>query len=274
LIACQPSASIIPTQSEPPTHIVNGVHLDWAYELKNLSELCASAHVIVVGTVAEAVDKQGTEWNIRVEKFLKGKKTNRIIVTGTSNQQAADVNWDLAFNRGDRYLLFLREKSSGVYSPFIPSGKYMIWKDKVYSLNHIVIMEQSDFPGVDFNGVSLDAVVQEITRITDYILLSFTVKPGVPVEIMRCSSPATIDITMFTGQHEGRATYAIDKSNFPQGVEATIYPAEFIVEAQMSYKSTLVVSSAPLTRCTITIPVVCNVGENASGHRSVTLYIE
>ena len=278
------------TPSPPPQRIGEGEHASWAFHFDNLGDLCAHSDIIVVGTVDRVIEviHQGrmlyqTNWAFRVEKILKGETTGEITVaqTGSPDEPGTDIREAPLFLPGERYLLFLREadNSPGLFGGFGPWGRYMVWENRVYSMNHILLPGAYQAPpGLNFNGVDLDALVGNIIELVDSVQLTFTRgAPRLRADVLRYPAGITlnIDVTLSTGKNgPGKLTYKIETAALPEGLEVSIRPAEFTAYPQSEYKSTLIIMAVPeLYPGTYEIPVEYEFEGVGSGHRTITFHV-
>ena len=275
------------TPSHPPQRIGGGGEASWAFLYNNMADMCTHSDVIAIGVVDRAIESRDegslymTDWAFRVEKVLKGKETGEITVvqTGSPDVPGSDMKADTLFLPGDRYLLFLRESSTGNLW-FHPQGRYLVWEDKVYSMNYILLDGAALGPprGLNCNGVDLDTIAGRITEIVDSVQLIFTrYKARVPGDIMRYPVGTTLDAyaNLSTGKNgPGKITYKIDREVLPEGLEVSIKPAEFEAEPYTEYESTLIITVAPgLAPGTYQIPVEYDFEGVTSGKRTITLHV-
>lgn len=266
-----------------------GMNPSWAFTYHSVSDMCAHSDVIAVGVAERIIESRGegamlymTYWDFRVEKTLKGEETEKLTVvqTGSPDVPGSDIRADPLFLPGDRYLLFLRESSAGNLW-FHPQGRYLIWGNKVYSMNYILLDGAALSPpsGLDCNGVDLDNVIGRITEIVDSAQLIFTqYKARVPGDIMRYPAGITLDAyaNLSTGKNgPGKITYKINQEALPEGLEVSIRPAEFTADPYTEYESTLIIMVAPdLTPGTYQILVEYNFEGVGSGKRTITLHVQ
>jgi hypothetical protein len=284
----------VPTPTSPiPSRIGGGGEASWAFYFDNLADLCAYSDVIAVGEVDRVVEivvhinvnemLYSTRWALRVEQVLKGKETGELIInqTGAPNQPGSDIRDDPLFLPGERYLLFLREGTPGIYFSFGPLGRYMVWNNKVYSMNYILLPEAGYHapPELDFDGVALDTLVGDIVELVDSVQLTFIqYAPRLRADILRypAGTTLTIDATLSSGKYgPGKVTFTINRDALPEGLEVSIRPAEFTAYPRSEYKSTLIISTAPdLSPGTYEISIEYNFNGVGSGHRTITLHVE
>jgi len=278
------------TPSPPPQRIGEGESASWAFHFDNLDDLCAHSDIIVVGTVDRVIEviHQGgmlyqTNWAFRVEKILKGETTGEIAVAqmGSPDEPGTDIREAPLFLPGERYLLFLREadNSPGLFGGFGPWGRYMVWENRVYSMNHILLPGAYQAPPrLNFDGVALNDLTDNITEINDSVQLTFT--QGVPrlqADVLRYAAGTTlnIDVRLSSGKNgPGKVTYKIETAALPEGLEVSIRPAEFTAYPQSEYKSTLIIMAVPeLYPGTYEIPVEYGFEGVGSGHRTITFHV-
>ncbi len=214
--------------------------------------------------------------------MLKGKDTGELIVnqTGAPDQPGSDIREDPLFLPGERYLLFLREATSGIHFSFGPQGRYMVWEDRVYSMNHILLPEAGYHapPGLDFDGVDLDTLVGNIVEVVDSVQLTFTQgATRLRADVLRYPAGITlnIDVTLSTGKNgPGKVTYKINEAALPEGLEISMRPAEFTAYPQSEHKSTLIIMAVPeLSPGTYVISVEYEFEGVGSGHRTITFHV-
>lgn len=280
------------TPSHPPQRIGGGGEPSWAFYFDNVADLCAYSDVVAIGVVDRVVEivpplTEGghlyqTRWALRVEKVLKGKETRKLIVnqSGAPDQPGSDVRDDPLFLSGERYLLFLREGTPGVYFSFGPLGRYLIWDNRVYSMNHILLpgVGYHAPPELDINGEDLDALVGIIIELVDSVQLTFTRgEPRLQADVLRYPAGITlnIDVTLSTGKNgPGKVTYKINEAVLPEGLEISMRPAEFTAYPQSEYKSTLIIVATPeLSPGTYEIPVEYEFEGVGSGYRTITFHV-
>lgn len=280
------------TLSVPPRRIGGGGEASWAFYFDNVADLCAYSDVMAIGVVDRVVEivpplTEGghlyeTRWALRVEKVLKGKETRELIVNqaGAPDQPGSDIRDDPLFLSGERYLLFLREGTPGIYFSFGPLGRYLIWDNKVYSMNHVLLPGAGYHapPELNFDGVDLDALVGNIVELVDSVQLTFTQgAPRLRADVVRYPAGITlnIDVTLSTGKNgPGKVTLRINRDALPEGLEVSIRPAEFIAYPQSEYKSTLIImTSLELSPGTYMIPVEYDFEGVGYGHRTITLNV-
>ena len=280
-------ASCASTPQPLPQKTGGGGEASWAFGFDNLADLAIYSDVIVVGVVDRVVDTvpmtEGrhtdymTKWAFRVEKALKGKKAGELIInqSGSPDQPGSDISDDPLFLTKERYLLFLRETIQGTYFSFGPWGRYMIWNNKVYSMNHILQRGYQAPLELNFYGVELDDMAGKIIEIVDSVQLKFTQgEPRLLADVIRYSAGITldIDVTLSTGKHgPGKVTLKVDKAAFPVGLDASISPAEFAASQRSEYKSTLIIVTSPeLPPGSYRIPVEYDFVGVGKGRRTIT----
>jgi hypothetical protein len=223
-----------------------------------------------------------TKWAFRVEKVLKGDKVKELIIgqSGSPNQPGTDDRDDPLFLPGEQYLLFLNGDSSGVYHNFGPQGRYLIWENKVYSMNYILLPEAQykPPPELDFNGVELDTIADDINKIVDSVHLRFTKgRSGLQADLLRYSAGTTLDINaiLLTGKNgPGEFTYTIDTVTLPEGMEVSISPVQFTAYPENEYKSTLLIMITPeVTPGSYQITVGYDFEGVGTGNRTINLNV-
>ncbi len=291
-IALLTMLSCASTPTPPPQRIGSGGSASWAFYFDNIADLCTYSDVVAIGVVDRVIEivppltERGhlyqTRWAFRVEKVLKGKDTGELIVnqTGAPNQPGSDIRDDPLFLPGERYLLFLREATSGIYFSFGPQGRYMVWEDRVYSMNHILLDGAAYHapPGLNFDGVALNDLADDITEIVDSVQLTFTQgRARVQADVLRYPAGITlnIDAILSAGKNgPGKVTLEIDKAALPKGLEVSIRPAEFTAYPKGEYKSTIIIMTSPdLPPGTYEIPVEYDFEGVGSGHRTITFHV-
>lgn len=257
--------------SRPPQRVGSG-QTSWAIGFDNLDDLVAYSDAIVVGVIDKALDvgDSSPRWSLRVEKVLKGKDTSDLIVRQD----------DPPFLPGERYLLFLREGNSGTYFIFAHGSRYSIWDNKVYSMNYILPpgVEYAP-PGLDYDGINLDIITGNIVGLVDSVRLTFTQgTPRLPADVLRYRPGVTlnIDVTVSTGKFgPGKVTLTVNRTTFPEGLEANIDPIDFTVSSRSEYKSNLTITTSQnLQPGTYRISVEYDFNGIRSGERTITLYVD
>lgn len=79
---------------------------------------------------------------------------------GSPDEPGTDIREAPLFLPGERYLLFLREadNSPGLFGGFGPWGRYLVWENQVYSMNHILLPGAYQAPlGLNFDGAALNS---------------------------------------------------------------------------------------------------------------------
>ena len=152
----------------------------WVKGYKSIDELCADEEigVIAVGKIlgiVEVVEKKKymytTRFAFRIETLLKGEESQEIIVNqlGKPDRSGLEFGDNPPLDVGERCLLFLYESENNSYYLLGPWGRYHIIDNKVYSLNHILEDEKAYQAPVelDFDGVGLNPLIEDISRILD-----------------------------------------------------------------------------------------------------------
>ena len=275
------------TPSSLPQKVGGAGETSWAFGFANLSDLSVYSDAVVVGVVDRVVEIvptiQGrhtdymTRWAFRVEKMLKGKETKELIINqmGAPDQPGSDISDDPLFLPKERYLLFLRETPGGTYSSFGPWARYLIWDNKVYSMNHILQRGYQAPFELNFYGVGLDDMTGRITAIADSVQLTFTYgAPRLFADVLRYSAGITlnIDVTLSTGKYgPGKVTLSVNRNSLPEGIDVNISPTEFAVSPRTDYKSTLIVMTSPaLPPGSYRIPVEYDFAGVGRGSRTIT----
>jgi hypothetical protein len=278
------------TQAPLPQKNGGGGEASWAFGFDNLTDLSVYSDVIIIGVVDRVVEikpaTQGrhtdymTRWALRVEKVMKGKETKELVInqSGSPDLPGSDISDDPLFLPGERYLLFLRETTDGTYFKFGPWGRYLIWDNKVYSMNHILRGGYQAPWELNFYGMELGDMTGRITGIVDSVQLAFTQgAPRLLADVLRYSAGITldIDVTLSAGKYgPGKVTLKINKTAFPEGLDASISPAEFAASPRSEYKSTLIITTSPeLSPGSYRIPVEYDFSGFGQGSRTITLNI-
>lgn len=158
----------------------------WVKSFRSLNELTTYPDVdmIAVGVIDSVVKVINyspipehpdymTSFAFRVERILKGKEAQEIIVYqgGAPDKPGSDFRDDPLFQIGNRYILFLTkvEGSPNEYNHFGPWGRYQIINNKVYSLNNTLADSKAyQAPaGLDFDGVDLSTFTEDVIEILD-----------------------------------------------------------------------------------------------------------
>ncbi|MFC2070575.1 zf-HC2 domain-containing protein [Chloroflexota bacterium] len=262
-----------------------------AFGFDNLTEMSAFSDLIAVCVVDRAVEvkQEGehvpyymTRWAFKVEQILKGEDTGEIAIWqfGSPDVPGSDMSDDPLFLPGERYLLFLIESPAGTYYYPGPCGRYLIWKDKVYSMNFILMSGGYRPIELNYYGVDFDTITGRITDIVDSIQLIFTTRrePRMPTDVMRYPAGVTLDVyaNLSTGNNgPGNITYKINHELLPDGITVSIRPAEFDAEPETEYESTLIIIVAQdIPPGTYYITVEYDFEGVGSGSRNITLHIE
>ena len=237
---------------------------------QDMSELCNSSDVIVVGTVEKVIEVVPAEWGhgriydarsaLRVDKILKGKIDKEIVLTKMAlkdnNGWMEGSNVDPPFEAGEKWVLFLSAEMS--YNNLGPWGRYKIIDDKVYSMNRVANdnnaygSSRPDFK-LDFNGVPLADFIADVNQTLDSIVLTFTdsqipwaIAPAVRFD---AGGIREVNVNLSTGKHgSDNVTYTIKRIEskdstvempMADGLDITIEPAQFAADPKNEYKSTL-----------------------------------
>ncbi len=280
--------TITELEEGPPQRSGGGSDASWAYGYNSIEDMCAHSDIIAVGVADRIIETKEesrhlymTYWDFRIEKMLKGEEAGEITVVqmGSPDVPGSDFDCCPLFLPGDRYLLFLRKNESGSYS-FHPQGHFMVWKDRVYSMNYILPEGDTPRPVPGFNpdGVELKTIEEEITGAVDSVHFMFTrYHYRSPGDVMRYDAGMTVDIyaNLFTGNNGPvKVTYKVDTQQLPEGITPSIRPAEFDAEPHGEYESILLIIIAPdVAPGTYLIPVEYDFEGAGSGSRTVTLHI-
>lgn len=259
----------------------------WAFLYDDAAVMSTHSDTIAIGKVDTAKEITGdrrlymTYWSFKVEEILKGKETGELTVVqmGSPDVPGSDIRADPLLIPGDRYLLFLKENITGVFS-FHPQGRFFICKDKVYSMNYI-LSEGAALPlvpGLNLNGESLESVKGRITGIVDAVQLIFTrYESRSPGDVMGYPAGTTFDayVNMSTGGNgPGHVTYTMDQSSLPEGITVRIEPAEFDALPYTEYESRLLIIVAPEVQPgSYRIPLEYDFYGFSSGSRAIRLNV-
>jgi hypothetical protein len=219
-----------------------------------------------------------TYWEFSIESVLKGDDTEEITIgqMGSPYVPFSDIPSCPLFHSGDRYLLFLKKSETGSYF-FHPQGHFMVWKDKVYSMNYILPAGKALrlVPGLNCNGVELKTIEEKITGIVDSVQLLFTrYKARIPGDVIRYSAGVTVEVylSLSTGKNgPGNVSYAIDTDTLPEGITVSIRPDKFDVEPCEEYESRIIITTDyTLPSGSYQIPVQYDFKGVGSGSRDLT----
>jgi hypothetical protein len=162
------------------------IHVDYVKSYENLGELAADADLIAIGTIDrtvevvpdEATGDTGdprartylTQSAFQVEKVLKGSAESEIVISQTGATGWAEEYGNPIFKPGEKYFLFLREGSDGIYYLLHPLGRYKISDSNIYSMNYVLPTGQSrPPPDLIFWKIDLDDFISRVTEeIPDY----------------------------------------------------------------------------------------------------------
>jgi hypothetical protein len=289
IIILMMTVSCTSTPSSPPQRSGGlGSNPSWAYFYSSIEDMCTHSDVIATGVVEKIIEsrEEGTRlymtyWDFRVEKILKGEKVRELTVVqmGSPDVPGSDIEADPLFIRGDRCLLFLKKTSMGSYT-FHPQGRFLVWHNKVYSMNFILSDNAAlpPVPGLNCNGDDLSTIKDKIAEIVDSVQLIFTqYKARVPGDIMRYEAGMAVDIyaNLSTGRNgPGKVIYMVKREELPAGIDVSIRPAEFDVGPYTEYESTVTIVIGPdVSPGTYYIPVEYDFEGVGSGIRTITLHI-
>ena len=274
----------------PPPQRSGGLGTDpsWPFTYHSVSDMCTHSDIIAIGVADRIIESREegtmlymTYWDFRVEKILKGEETGELTVVqmGSPDVPASDIKADPLFLPGDRYLLFLKESNTGSLY-FHPQGRFLIWENKVYSMNYILSDGAAlrPVPRLDCNGVELDTIASSITETIDSVHFMFTrYKARLPCNILRYPPGITVNIyaNLSTGNNgPGNITYKIDRELLPDGITVSIRPAQFDAVPYTDYESTLIITTDPdVPPGTYMIPVEYEFEVVGSGHRTITFHV-
>ena len=285
-----PQKESVSPQPQPPLRTGGSGQSSYAFGFDNLSELTAFSDMIAAVVVDRAVSVEqqykilySTQWALRVEKVLKGPPLGQLSLSqmGSPVVPGSDPSDDPLFLPGERYMLFLREYAPGKYGTFGPWGRYLIWDDKVYSMNHIIVGGGGYRapPELDFDGVPLNSVASNVAKIVDSVQLIFTQgEPRLQADVLRypAGTKLLIDARLSSGAHgPARVTTVIDKSGIPDGLQVSLQPAVFVAYPRSVYQSALTITMAQnLAPGTYEIPVEYDFDGVGRGRRVITLHVE
>ncbi|MDD5190496.1 MAG: hypothetical protein PHE50_05575 [Dehalococcoidales bacterium] len=249
-----------PTQTRTPGGFA-AVSVDWDYHYSDLKTLCGSADLIAMGTISktvqivkEQVSLYSTRSAFQIETILKGEAGKEVIVTqiGTPEMPNYDPAEDPLFKPGEKYILFLKNNPSGIYSGFGPWGRYKIIDNQVFSMNNFLFEAHYDAKGLDFNGVEINDFISQINGILDSVQLYFSdPRTQIPVDIIAFESPGkqSTSMTLSTGKHAAtRVKYTLvfdgnesndTEASLPPGLTVKIVPDSFEIAPNQTYSSTL-----------------------------------
>lgn len=277
----------IDTEEGPPKRSGGGTDPSWAFAYDSIEDMCAHSDIIVVGTadsINEIEDEHPmytTYWNFKVASVLKGDNMKEIIVPqmGSPDVPYSDISSCPLFHPGDCFLLFLNKSETGSYY-FHPQGHFMVWKDKVYSMNYVLPENDAlrPVPGLNPNGTELKTVEEEITGIVDSVHFMFTRYPWRgPYDVIRCDAGMTREIyaNLFSGNNgPGKVTLKTAEDTLAEGITVSIRPEEFTAEPYGEYESRILLTLAyDIAPGTYLIPVEYDFEGVGSGSRSVTIHV-
>ncbi|MFC1946370.1 hypothetical protein ACFLXY_00465 [Chloroflexota bacterium] len=288
MVSCATTGEVtIDMEAGPPQRSGGSTDPSWAFAYNGIEDMCAHSDIIVVGTadsISEIDEEQRpytTYWNFRIELVLKGDNTKEITVgqMGSPDVPGSEISSCPLFHFGDRYLLFLNKSEVGSYY-FHPQGHFMVWEDKVYSMNYILPENDAlrPVPGLNPNRAELETVEEQITGIVDSVHFMFTrYSWRGPGDVIRYDAGMTREIyaNLFTGDNgPGKVTLKIDKELLLEGIDLRINPAEFTVKPYGEYESRILITTAyNIAPGTYLIPVEYDFEGVGSGSRTVTLHI-
>ena len=277
----------IDIEEGPPQRRGGSTDPSWAFIYNSIDDMCSHSDVIVVGTVdsiSEIEDDHPmytTYWNLKIESVLKGDDMEEITVgqMGSPDVPYSDISSCPLFHTGDRYLLFLSTSETGRYY-FHPQGHFMIWKDRVYSMNYILPEGKALrlVPGLNCNGVELKTIEEKITGVVNSVHLMFTRYPWRgPFDVIRQDAGMTgeIYVSLFSGNNgPGKVIYKINKETLDENITVSIRPEQFTVGPYDEYESRILITTDyNIAPGTYLIPVEYDFEGVDSGSRTITLHI-
>jgi hypothetical protein len=288
MLSCSNSVGeTIDTEEGPPQRSGGSTDPSWAFIYNSIEDMCAHSDFIVVGTVdgiSEIEDEHPmytTYWNFRIESVLKGDDIEEIKVgqMGSPDVPYSDISSCPLFHPEDRYLLFLKESETGNYY-FHPQGHFMVWKDKVYSMNYILPEGKAlwPVPELDCNGVELKTIEEKIKGVVDSVHFMFTrYSWRGPGDVIRCDAGMTREIyaNLFSGNNgPGKVNLKTGEEALAEGITVNIRPEEFAAEPYGEYESRILITTAyDIAPGTYLIPVEYDFEGVGSSSRVITLHI-
>jgi hypothetical protein len=289
-------ASITSCKQEGEAAIKNtsggGVYASWAKGYNNIGDMATDSQLIAIGVIDRVVEtiqmdeySYETSFAFRIEQVLKGEESGEILLhqTGTPGKPWSAIVDDPLFQTGERYLLFLRSNTPGIFfSSGGPNGRYKILDDNVYSMNNILQNNEYTAPeALDFNGVALTTVIDTVTEAMEEVrfLCASTTR------LLRGESVKK-EVVLATGKYgEGTVVYTISRVDsmdggnqipMPEGMEITIEPVEFTASPYSDYTSVIEIKTdeQTITPGEYWISVNYDIGGAISGHHLITIYID
>jgi hypothetical protein len=274
-------------EESPPQRSGGSTDPSWAFIYDSIEDMCAHSDIIVVGmadSISEIKDEYPmytTYWNFRVESVLKGDDIEEITVgqMGSPDVPYSDISSCPLFHPGDCFLLFLTKSETGSYY-FHPQGHFMVWRDKVYSMNYILPQGKAlrPVPGLNCNGVELKTIEEKITGVVDSVHFMFTrYSWRGPGDVIRCDAGMTREIyaNLFSGNNgPGKVTLKIDEGALSEEITVSIRPEEFTAGPYGEYESrVLITTTYNIAPGTYLVPVEYDFEGVGSGSRTITLHI-
>ena len=288
LVSCvNTEEDTIDMEEGPPQRSGGSTDPSWAFIYDSIEDMCAHSDSIVVGevdSISEIKDEHPmytTYWNFKIESVLKGDDTEEIKVgqMGSPDVPYSDISSCPLFHPGDRFLLFLTKSETGSYY-FHPQGHFMVWKDRVYSMNYILPEGKALrlVPGLDCNGVDLKTIEEKITGVVDSVHLMFTrYSWRGPGDVIRCDAGMTREIyaSLFSGNNRpGKVTFKINEEALAENITVSIRPEEFTAGPYGEYESRILITTAyDIAPGTYLVPVEYRFEGVGSGSRTITLHI-
>ncbi len=293
------------TESEFPQEVPAGPpgssEASWSKGYDSISYAATDADLVVIGvisSVSKMSEKTGyTRFELFPEVILKGKPEGTILVnqSGEFGQPETGLSDDPIFQIGERYLLFMTKGvTPSVYKYPGPTGRFKITTGQVYSMNHVLTNDAYQAaPGVDFNGVSLGNVVEEITM----ILASTRFQVTESITLLRGES-GNLDLTLGTGDKEsGHASLNITwfsvensadpaappgfikgglRSGMPDGMQINIIPIEFDVSPRSDYTAVIRITTdeSTISPGKYWFLLDCKIGDSITENRMIKVLIE
>jgi hypothetical protein len=274
----------------------------WVSNFNDMSELCNSSDVIVVGTVDRVIEvvpdknSRGMLYNatsaFRIEKVLKGKIGKEIMLTKIAR---ADANgWvegkaeDPPFEAGEKWVLFLNADMS--YQNLGPWGRYKIIDDKIYSMNRVIGNDIGYYEEkLDFNGMGLSEFIGSVNETLDSVVFTFTdsrinwaIESAVRFD---AGGLQEVNVNLSTGKYgPADIMYSVEMVeskdsaigiSMPAGIEITVEPSQFTAYPRNEYKSSIKILTQPdIPPGTYWIRVEYRFGETLSGQRMLMVNID
>ncbi len=153
-----------------------GLFVDYAKGYYSIDELVVDTDLIALGTIDRTIEVSSddatygrlysTKSALKLQRVLKGEAAREVIVVQTGAIGQAEDVASPVFRQGERTFLFLKKSEIGTYYLPGPTGRYRIVDDKAYSMGYVV-KNRGHYdapPGLDFNGVGLDAFIKNVTE--------------------------------------------------------------------------------------------------------------